>query len=64
MTGYKQIGNSFLPNSGNSGCTLALWEMPKLSIILEYNVIVYSSWKLPIWMKIASEMSVCTDSVS
>lgn len=30
------------PNTGNSGCTLALWEMPKLNIILEYNVIVYS----------------------
>lgn len=29
-------------NSGNSGCTLALWEMPKWNIILEYNVIVYS----------------------
>lgn len=52
------------PNTGNSGCTLALWEMPKLNIILEYNVIVYSGWMLPIWMKIAFEMSICTDCIS
>lgn len=61
---FEQIGSSFLPSSGNSGCTLALWEMPKSKIILEYNVIVYSGWMLPIWMKIAFEMSICTDCIS
>lgn len=41
LVATEQTVNSFL-NNGNSGCTLALWEMPKSNIILESNVIVYS----------------------